>query len=166
MVEQRGRIPIGGRTSAFLAVSTVQELRVVADRFGQRRFGAIVRIALRRLVSAPPDDLVERLAARRGWSTEQPPTPLWLGPDLRAELDVLAGASDGVVSELIRFGCDALLLELATARLNGAEIDLTDAVHEEMFRGSDPNRAELIRRRERKEARRRSEERSRRSRAK
>lgn len=148
----RGRTPLGGRTSVNLPRSTEQELRVVAGRFGQRRFGTIVRVAIRRLMDQSPTLVEHRLAARRPLSVESHLVTIYLGEDLRAELDVYVATVDAQLAEVIRLACDLLLAELATARLDGAEIDLTDAVTQDVYRGAEPNSYIIRRHQERQTA--------------
>lgn len=143
-----GRTPFGGRTSVYLSLSTQREMRSLANQFGQRRFAAIARIAIRRMMTNSPILIAERVERRRPWSIESVPTPIFLGEELRSELDHFAGKIGAPLSELVRLACDMLLTELATARLDGNEIDLTEAVNAEVYRGSEPSRSRIIRRHE------------------
>lgn len=142
-----GRVPIGGRHNVSVAVSTKAEIRLLADRFGQRRFGAIVRIAVRRLLIASSDeDFPALLPKPRAFDSEMTVVPVFLGDDLTSELTELAGRLSSSRAELVRVACDRLLAEQASNLLNGVEVDLTDEVNAEVYRGID-NRDALIRRR-------------------
>ena len=128
-----------------MAVSTKAELQLLADRFGQRRLGAIVRIAIRRMLVSDVD-LAALLPRRRGFDTEVTVVPIFLGEDLTAELTVLAERVSSSRAALIRLACDLFLAERSNSRRRGAELDLTDEVNAEVYRGVE-NRDALIRRR-------------------
>ncbi|MFH5228577.1 hypothetical protein [Antrihabitans spumae] len=68
--------PIGGRHNVSIAVSTKAELHLLADRFGQRRLGAIVRIAIRQMLVSYVD-LAALPPQRRGFDTDMTVVPIF-----------------------------------------------------------------------------------------
>lgn len=148
---RHGRVPIGGRHNISISASTKAELHLLAEPFGQRRVGAIVRIAIRRMLVSDVN-YETLLTQRQGLDTERSIVPIFLGDDLTTELTALADQMASSRAELVRLACDLFLAELSTSRRRGVEADLTDEVNAEVYRGVE-NRDALIRRRMRAQAR-------------
>lgn len=140
-----GRTPIGSRSNIKMDPETKRGIAILAAPFGQRRFGAVVRLAIRRMLAESPDGLGELLTARRQTQPSMVIAPVHLGDDLAAQLTELARDLGVHRAELIRLACDKLLTDIAIGRLNGSPIDLTEEVTAEAYLG-EANRDTLIRR--------------------
>ena len=145
-VSRPGRAPIGARTSLNFPAATKDALQSFASRFGQRRGGAVVRIAVRRLVDRP-GPLAKEVSAQKGLPVGVQ-MPVYLGEDLDLELDRLATKYKTSRVAIVRIASERFLAWIAEQGLHSATVGLAA----EVYRGA-ANRDLLIRRRERAEAR-------------
>jgi hypothetical protein len=124
---------------------TKRGIAILAEPFGQRRFGAVVRLAIRRLLAEPPANITELLTMRRDAEVVMVIAPVHLGDDLASQLTTFGQSLGFHRAELVRLACDKLLTDVATERLHGRPVDLTAEVTAEVYLG-EANREKLIRR--------------------
>jgi predicted transcriptional regulator len=114
MTESRpGRIPVGDPLALRFDPETKRKLGEMAENIGPRRFGALIRVACRRLLSRPKA-VGRGLAEQRRLSDAVRAIPLVmskikLDPDTARELAALADMHDTTVSALMRIALHRFL---------------------------------------------------------
>ncbi|MET4610629.1 putative DNA-binding protein [Rhodococcus sp. PvR044] len=129
-------------------------VRAIGSALGERRTGALVRVALRNLL-ANKSVVTRALLAERRAAPREPftvPLNIYLEDELRDALDQLAKKRGTTRIELVRIAIDRLLLRVENDRLEGRDQAIADEVETEIYRG-DANRKVLIARHARRKAR-------------
>lgn len=151
-VRRPGRTPIGVPRTIYVSQSDRSELWFIADHFGQRRRGPLVRVAIRRMLDNVPAAVLASLLAYPDEVRDPVQVNIYLGDELMKRLGLREQEHEAGRSTLVRLACRMLLAELR--RGDVVPSDLTDAINSEVFNG-EANRQLLISRRERREAKRR-----------
>ncbi|MFD4268197.1 hypothetical protein [Rhodococcus sp. NPDC058481] len=148
-----GRVPIGRPIPVKFTAESAQQLREVGSSLGQRRTGAVVRVAIRALLRDPGIVTPEMLSERSARTARLIETSLnfHMEDELRDSLDLLAVQVGTSRAELVRIAVDLLLLRIASDRLHGRPA-IDDEVTAEIYRG-EANRDVLIARRARQRGR-------------
>ena len=151
MLHEAGRTGLSDKVEVMVNPSAKHRIWRLAGRHGDKLGTALLRVALRRLLEDPGDltaDL-EALAPLRDLRPESHPARVnvHFGNPLRDKLDALAAQVGSDRAELMR---------LAAQRVLEAPGMIEQAVNHEIFR-SEKNRAPLMARHARRQARRRTQ---------
>lgn len=153
--KRMGRIPIGRPIPVKLTEEPGQQVRAIGAALGERRTGALVRVALRDLL-ANKSVITRALLAERRAAPREPFTVtlnIYLEDELRDALDRLAKKRGTTRIELVRIAMDRLLVRIENDRLDGRERAIADEVETEIYRGDPDRRKVLIARHARRQAR-------------